>query len=338
MMKKIILFLVTTCLVGSHQFIKAQENKAQELGIWYDSELQTDFHGNYNHVDLLYLSAEYSLRNNLKFSAATISIAKTREERLIDDLQVFSNIEEDNLPLALAVADMEWQINDRHTLFMGIRNVNEDYFTSPVTSLFTNSSCGIFPTLSCNLPIANYPLASVGIHYTYSSQHFNLLSSIYNGRGYNRWAGRENVWKVSPKEDGIFFITQGEWSLSNGKYFLGGCLHTGTLQESSTKSTLWCYTEQKISEYFSLIADYSHVFGKGCECLDFAGLGLQYEQHNSTIGLFSDYARFCDNTEYATELTCKFQFNKSVFIQTSCHLISMSSLHPIGIIRLGIRL
>ncbi len=333
MMKKIILFLVTACLVGSHQLIKAQE-----FGIWYDTELQTDFKGNYNHVNLLYLSAEISLGNQLKFNAATISIAKTSKERLIDDLQTFSNIEEDNLPLALAVAGMEWQINDRHTLFMGIRNVNEDYFTSPVTSLFTNSSCGIFPTLSCNLPIANYPLASVGIHYTYSSQHFNLLTSIYNGRGYNHWAGQENVWRVSPHGDGVFLITQGEWSLLKGKYFVGGSLHTGTHSEPSAKSALWCYTEQILTDHFSLIADYSHAFGKDCECLDFAGIGIQYEQKNNTIGLFTDYARFCDNTEYATELTYKYQVNKAVFLQASCHLISMSSLHPIGLLRLGIRL
>lgn len=332
-MKKIFLFLVTTCLVGSHQFIKAQE-----CGIWYDTELQTDFHGNYNHVNLLYLSAEYSLRNHLNFSAATISIAKTREERLLDDLQVFSNIEEDNLPLALALAGVEWQINDRHTLFMGIRNVNEDYFTSPLTSLFTNSSCGIFPTLSCNLPIANYPLASAGIHYAYNSPNFTLLTSIYNGSGYNRWAGHDNIWKVSPYKDGLFLITQGKWSSQKGKYFVGGCLHTGTQSEPSAKSALWCYTEQKITDHFSWIADYSHAFGNGCECLDFAGLGLQYEQRNNTFGIFSNYARFCDNTEYATELTYKYQFNKSVFIQASCHLISMSSLHPIGLLRLGVRL
>ena len=29
-------------------------------------------------------------------------------------------------------------------LFVGVRNVNEDFFTSDVTSLFTGSSCGIF--------------------------------------------------------------------------------------------------------------------------------------------------------------------------------------------------
>ena len=328
-----ILTLATALYGSSHQILKAQE-----WGVWYDAEMQTDFKGHCNYVNLFYLSADCPLGEHLSVSAASISILKSRDESLVNDLQTFSNIEEDNLPFALARLGLAVQPAEGHTLYLGIRNVNEDYFTSPVTSLFTNSSCGIFPTLSCNLPIANYPLASVGVHYAYSSQHFNLLSSIYNGRGYNRWAGRENVWKVSPKDDGVFFITQGEWSLSNGKYFLGGCLHPGTLQDPSTKSTLWCYTEQKISECFSLIADYSHAFGKGCECLDFAGLGLQYEQRNSTIGLFSDYARFCDNTEYATELTYKFQFNKSVFFQTSCHLISMSSLHPIGMIRLGIRL
>lgn len=97
------------------------------------------------------------MSNSFSIEASTISIAKTREERLVDDLQTFSNIEEDNLPLALAVCGANWQINDKHSLFFGIRNMNEDYFTSPVTSFFTNSSCGVYPTISANYDIANTP-------------------------------------------------------------------------------------------------------------------------------------------------------------------------------------
>lgn len=97
---------------------------------------------------------------------ASISIAETHERPLIDDWQGFSNIEEENTPLALAVLGIRWQLK-KSFLFVGVRNLNEDYFTSPYTSLFTNSSCGIFPTLSVNYPIANYPLASIGIDYKY---------------------------------------------------------------------------------------------------------------------------------------------------------------------------
>lgn len=128
----------------------------------------------------------------------------------MDDLQTFSNIEEDNLPLALAVCGANWQINDKHSLFFGIRNMNEDYFTSPVTSFFTNSSCGVYPTISANYDIANYPVASVGAHYRFESAigsnesngSIVFQTSLYNGKGSYHFTSRDNVFRFYPK-DGI---------------------------------------------------------------------------------------------------------------------------------------
>ena len=58
---------------------------------------------------------------------------------------------------ALAVLGYMHEWKEAH-LFVGVRNVNEDFFTSDVTSLFTNGSCGIFPTIAASYPIANFPL------------------------------------------------------------------------------------------------------------------------------------------------------------------------------------
>ena len=83
------------------------------------------------------------------------------------------------------------------SLFIGIRNVNEDYFTSPCTALFTNSSCGIFPTISANYPIANYPVASVGIDYKLNLNKWFLETSIYNGTGYRNLSGNRKLLEQS---------------------------------------------------------------------------------------------------------------------------------------------
>ena len=101
-----------------------------------------------------------TLGKGFRIDLGSISIAKTRPERLIDDRQGFSNIEADNLPFSLSVAGLSFS-RGASCLFAGLRNMNEDYFASPVTSLFTNSSCGIFPTIAANYPIANYPLSSL---------------------------------------------------------------------------------------------------------------------------------------------------------------------------------
>lgn len=330
----IALSLTTILLWGSNYRLQAQE-----MGLWYDTELQIKPDGQMNHVNLLYLSADYSLNEQFKLSAATISIAKTRDESLLDDLQAFSNVEADNVPLTLAVAGLEWLPNDRHSLFFGIRSVTEDYFTSPVTALFTNSSCGIFPTISCNMDIANYPLAGVGLHYAYTTKPVNFLASLYNGIGHQDFVGRQNVWRIAPASDGVFFISQTSYMHCDDSYYLGLSYHSGaSINDFSPQTAIWGYTEQAVSEKISLIASLSHAFGGSCLCTDFVGLGGQYSQGKSTIGLFTDYAHFDQDEEWATELTFKRDLTSTVFLQASYHLISHHSWQTIGVLRVGIRI
>lgn len=97
-----------------------------------------------NWFNLLKLNLSVPVWNRMgSFEATTIHVAKTNE-CIIDDWQTFSNIEEENELAAIAVLGYMHEWKECH-LFVGIRNLNEDFFTSGVTSLFTNSSCGIFP-------------------------------------------------------------------------------------------------------------------------------------------------------------------------------------------------
>ena len=296
---------------------------AQDFGAEYTTELQTNFQG-CNFVNLLRLNAEVPVSKSMTVEASAISIAKTRNKKLLDDLQTFSNIEEDNLPLAIAVCGANWQIKEKHSLFLGIRNMNEDYFISPVTSFFTNSSCGIYPTIGANYPIANYPVASMGVHYCYDGIPIKVQASLYNGTGYNRFIGRENVFRVCPKDDGVFGIAEVEYQHNGSSYFLGACTHyKGAVSEEECRrvgSTLWSYVEQKLNNRVSLIAAYSHAFS-GAECSDFIGIGGKYTTQNCELGIFSDMARFEEATEFATEITGKYQFTPHIYAQPSVHAI-----------------
>lgn len=113
----------------------------------YTTEWQWDMKKETNWVNLLKLNLSVPVWNRMgSFEATTIHVAKTNE-CIIDDWQTFSNIEEENELAAIAVLGYMHEWKECH-LFVGIRNVYEDFFTSDVTSLFTNSSCGIFPTIS----------------------------------------------------------------------------------------------------------------------------------------------------------------------------------------------
>lgn len=347
-----------------------------DFGLELTSDLQGTHTRDVNNTTLLRLNAAFPITRGLTLEVATISTGMTTTDGIGDDLQCFSNIDGGNIPLALAVGGLTWQIpslghnpsRHHHTLSAGIRTMNEDYFISDVTALFTNSSCGIYPTIS-NYPIADYPVASVGIHYRYEydrtakahperEDKLTLQASLYNGTAYNRFYGRENVFRICPQNDGLFALTQIEYQHGGSNYFLGTSFrgefkrHAAAITRNrSFSSALWAYTEQQITDRLHLIAGYSHAFGDDNNCTDFAGLGGRYtctagSRHRQLeIGLFTDYAHYDDlGGESATELTCKVQFNDHFYLQPTAHFIVTPSatsddgntFKAIGAIRLGI--
>lgn len=316
----------------------AQENDAEvrkvEWGAELTSELQMTHTGNVNFANLLRLQASVPLYKSLSVDVGSISTYMTSEGSIGGDLQTFSNLDAGNIPFALSVCGLNWDIDECNALFVGVRNMNEDYFTSPVTSLFTNSSCGIFPTISANYPIANYPVASVGMHYKYNKvlgsadgegqDAIGVQASLYNGTGYNRFFGRESVFRVCPKDDGVYAIAQAEYQHKGSSYFLGACGHYGRwVDEDVSKfgTTLWAYAEQRLSERLHLIASYSHAFTSESFCTDFVGIGGMYSWKRCEGGIFTDYARFSGSGESATELTCNIRLNSHISLQPTAHFI-----------------
>lgn len=342
--KQIMLGVMMVVATGNHRL------EAQEFGLTYTTELQTDFRKGSNWVNLLRSDFSFPITRQMELKAATISVARTREESLADDLQTFSNIEEENIPLALAVCGAEWHTG-KSTFFVGIRNLNEDYFASPCTSLFTNSSCGIFPTLSANYPIANYPLASVGIDYKLTLEHWEVETSLYNGTGYRMWVGRENVFRVCPATDGILSVTSINYRKNGSNYYMGFALRSGLpvgdengneTQASALETqrqlntVIWTYAEQHLSSRVYALCQYSFNPTEKNGCRSYAGAGLVWHCGKTEGGAFADYADFSSEHEWAAELTWKVPCLKHGYLQPTLHLIRNShESKVIGLLRLG---
>ena len=329
----IFLFLVTLSAMaedGDSTFRRV------EFGMEYIGELQTDFKGGYNFLNFLRLDGGLNITKNLHLNLSTISTVHTRRP-LMSDIQIFSNIESENIPLTLAVAGVEWEIpaaKGMHTLFAGIRNTGEDYFASNVTSFFVNSSCGIFPTISTNYPIATYPYAAMCLQYAYESEHWGAKATLYNGEGNYRFTGRNNLFRFCPASDGIFLMSQGEYKSSTGRYFLGGSMY-------KTSPTLWTYGEQSVFESAKwgvhLIAAYSHCFDSEAFCRNFAGLGAKVHTPRFEAGLFTDYADCGAEHEWATELSVRVPIYNYLYIKPSLHYINGTSASGVvGMVRFGV--
>lgn len=336
MIRKLLLAICLCCVMNTLAQNSEEHRWHPELGLEFTTEQQVTQQGKYNFANQLRLSASLPIGKRLSLDIASLSFFMTSKESIGGDLQTFSNLDADNIPLALSMCGLNWDINDSHMVFAGLRNMNEDYFISPVTSLFTNSSCGIFPTLSANYEIANYPLASMGVHYKYEYENenyggngkFTIQASLYNGLGYRNFAGHDNILRFCPKDDGLFALTQIDYQYKGGRYFLGVCgrkpfgnIFNDVEGKGEAGATMWTYTEQDVTSNLSLMAAYSHAFGKNPECTDFAGLGGKYSWKKSELGVFSDYARYSGANECATELTFKAAITPHINIQPSAHFI-----------------
>ncbi len=313
-----------------------------EYGIDYTGELQTDFGKGFNFVNLLRLDGRLNVTDRLHLDVATLTALRTNDH-IVPDLQVFSNlVSPEQIPLTLAVAGLTYELPTRrnsHTLFFGVRNTGEDYFASPLTAFFANSSCGIYPTLSANFPIATYPYAAMALHYEYDSRHWGAKATIYNGEGRYRFGKGESLFRIDPMMSGLFCMAQAEYKHEGSSYFLGGSLYKDS-------PTLWAYAEQQAFSNAScslqLIGCYAYSPTTSSICPHFAGIGGKLTVRKIEIGLFTDYADFgglADDThhhEFATELTCQIPIGKYVYLKPALHYINGTTTHRlVGAMRFG---
>lgn len=304
----------------------------------YIAEWQWDMNKKTNWVNQLRLDLSVPVFNGKgSFEAATLHLAKTGES-VIGDWQGFSNLEADNMFAAIAVLGYmhEWKAGH---LFVGVRNVNEDFFTSDVTALFTNSSCGIFPTVAANYPIANYPLSGLTVYFDVTKGGWTFRNSIYNGSGYNGWTAHDNPFLVRLKKDGIFNISQLEYSYRGGRYFAGAAIHTrqyaideegemAPAEEAAHKTSCgwWVYGEQTVWESgerkVSCMAQYSENTSRRSVCYRYGEIGGAYQDEANECGVSGQYARFQQGPEYSLELTWRRRLNKWLSVQPSFQYVS----------------
>lgn len=328
-MKRKILFLI-----GS---IYSTFSFAQEFSGQYTAEWQWDMNKNTNWANLMRLDMNIPIgKGNDAFEAATIHVSKTNDQ-IIDDWQAFSNLDADNMFAAIAVLGYKHEWNSGR-FFVGVRTVNEDFFTSDITSLFLNSSCGIFPTIGASYPIANYPVSGLTLYFEVEKNGWRFKNSIYNGVGYNGWTCHDNPFLIKPKEDGVFNMSQLEYSCRGGQYFAGISIHSrqfsvdeeGGIDPSAScnRATCawWLYAEQPLwtanDKAVTAMMQYSQNTSHSSACDRYAGIACAYTNSQNECGLSGQYARFHQGEEYSVELTWKRQLTKSIAMQPSLQYIT----------------
>lgn len=175
--------------------------------------------------------------------------------KLIGDIQVASNIESGN---HLFMQELWFrQEFERVALTGGLQDLNVEFANTENGSLFLNSSFGILPTISCNLPAPIFPLTALGLSIKWQvSDKTSWLAAIYDGSPTDFENNPYNVrWELN-SEGGALAISEMHYSLNlinkPGTYKFGVYTHhhSSTFPEESGNGTSY-----KTNYGFYAIAD-----------------------------------------------------------------------------------
>ncbi|MBQ8805627.1 MAG: carbohydrate porin [Bacteroidaceae bacterium] len=341
--------LLTTIIIAT----SALAASAQEFGVQYITEVQTDFEKSTNWMNFLRLDASLNIGKRGSIDFASIHTFKTLDRPVADDWQVFSNITNDNLAFGLAVLGYTHQFCDKFKLFAGVRNVNEDYFISDGTGLFVNSSHGIYPTIAENYPLGNYPLSTLGIHANWTlNDNWTVQGSLYNGVARQLFGPDHGLLDIR-KDDGILLMGDVNYhhdSKLPGTYFAGvsysNKIHGEEMTEDKTNFAYWVYGEQSIyksgDSHVDLMAQFSQNLSVDFGCKRYMGAGvLLYniltDKIDNTFGINVNNADYDFGDETVLEATYSLQLTDHIGIQPAYQRIwNDGGSHNAALLRLNI--
>jgi len=136
------------------------------------------------------------------------------------DLQGYSNIEAPNNWL-LYEAWFEQQFGDVASLLFGLHDLNSEFYNSDYGSLFLQSSFGIGPDISGNVPLSIFPKAGLAARLKVTpTEHMYIQAAVYDGdpatRGFKAGEGK-------------LYIAESAISSETGTYKVGYWKHTAAV-------------------------------------------------------------------------------------------------------------
>lgn len=324
--------------------LKGQTKMVFETDI--TTEAQTGFRKNVNWVSLFQTNLDICFPQEDcyqggKISIALISTFKTAATYIANDQQGFSNIEATDLLLSPFLVGYSQYIR-KCLLFAGLRNMNEDYFSTDYTALFTQSSAGIHPTLSGNFELPNFPKSGLCLFLEVNpSAPVRLRSSIYNGVSGTFYKKKNTPFRFDYQNQGLFIIQDLLYQKWGSRYNLGTMAHFAGDKEKQGW-VIWALIEKPVySDHkmeIGVIIDGSYALMSAPQCSSYGSFGIIADglagmKGKSIISSRVFYAAYPERNEFDLEINWIYRFNKQWQIQPALHLIRTDCVHPVALLR-----
>jgi len=375
--KGLLMLLLLNALNGFSESTDSIKSCAWQLNATYKGDLVTNFNGGistgttYLGLADLFLHFDTEKAGLWKGGEFLIHGANSHggepTANLIGDFQFVSNIEAGDHTFLYEL----WlkQSFSNVTATIGLQDLNSEFASSDVGSLFLNSSFGVHSVISDNVAAPIFPLTSPGITFCWqTSREICLKTAVYKGSPIDFDSNPYNIkWNLNYL-NGLLWVTEGQykWSVNQEK---NNVLKTGFFfhEHSPESDVVNSETGNKLTyDYgFYLVGDHQ-VCSNGTHGFSiFYQLGVSPRNDNfcylgagcTYTGLFSkagaDVLGFAvadgmltktrGRDETAFELTYKFQVSDQIYLQPEMQYV----LHPggtdvqlknatVGLVRLGL--
>lgn len=329
------IFALSLVIILELMPVSAQREERFQSAISWSSEVEWNMkNGETNFVNLLTANVEARLWQGATWQAGLLAtdnlrLTQGKSWSVANDRQVFSNLPLDaGTPVILSLMGVSQCITPQLLVFAGLRNMNVDYFATPYTALFTQSSDGIFPTIADNFGVANYPAAALALHVEWEiAPRLLFKNSLYNGQSSDTW---EYLFRVAPKADGILHVTEVSY---NNRY------HVGAVYGSKQKNhSLYALVEQPVTSHVGLLLQGGYTPKDDVDTYGYMGAGLIVQElfkEGDALGLQSHRALYNDGGhETDIEVTYRIEVIKHVSVQPALHFIRTSGKNfTVGLMR-----
>jgi len=286
-----LIVIIGIFLISNISIVTAQETeKAFEFSAAYTGDFGRNFSGGLEQKNayLGNLDVTASLdteKANLwkggTFFVYLLNNHGTSLSQYVGDLQGVDNIEADNHSRLYQFWYM--QKFGKFSITIGQHDLNSEFSTTQYGGSFINSSFGIQPDISANVPISIFPVATLGVILKYDvNDQFSILTAMYDGNPGDQDSNPNSMnWNLD-KSNGALSILEFQYQLKNeskpGTYKLGAWSHTADHHYG-----IYAIADQKIFNekndsdnglgFFTQLGMSPH---KGCDLDYYASFGLHY--------------------------------------------------------------
>jgi porin len=235
-------FCLPVCLLA--QSVSSDSNRIINPEISYIGEIMNNLTGGiktgtgYLGMANIQISFSTKAAHMWKGGEFFVNIANTHGDepsaKYLGDLQMASNIEAgDHVYLQEIWYRQSWKSGE---ITAGLMDLNIDFVSTSSGGLYLNSSFGVLPTVSGNIPAPIFPLTSLGISVKWKPiEKYTLLSAWFDGGATNFSENPHNLnWDMGAGEGILLFNEiqrETAFGILPGTYKLGLYLHAHILPE-----------------------------------------------------------------------------------------------------------